>query len=167
MIQLILCRGYLAPEYARGAQLTRKADIYSFGILLLEIVNGRRNVDTKLPKKDRYLLEKTWFLVEHNQLTNWVNSIGIEIDTKTACNFIKIGLMCTQDTARLRPSMSKVVEMMKSEMEIDIQNLARPMIVSDFMDLCGGGTQYTTTVTNTDHLSTYSLLSTQSTLAKC
>ena len=36
-----LCSGYLAPEYAFGGKLTEKADVYSFGVLLLEIVSGR------------------------------------------------------------------------------------------------------------------------------
>lgn len=39
--KLILCRGYLAPEYALLGQLTKKADVYSFGVLVLEIISGR------------------------------------------------------------------------------------------------------------------------------
>uniref|UniRef100_A0A7N0TUF7 non-specific serine/threonine protein kinase n=1 Tax=Kalanchoe fedtschenkoi TaxID=63787 RepID=A0A7N0TUF7_KALFE len=50
--------GYLAPEYAIRGQLTRKADIYSFGVLLLEIVSGRCNTNTKLPIGEQYLLER-------------------------------------------------------------------------------------------------------------
>jgi len=38
-----LCRGYMAPEYLARGQLTEKADVYSFGVLLLEIVTGRQN----------------------------------------------------------------------------------------------------------------------------
>lgn len=38
---LHFCRGYLAPEYALLGQLTKKADVYSFGVLLLEIISGR------------------------------------------------------------------------------------------------------------------------------
>ncbi|KAI8552469.1 hypothetical protein RHMOL_Rhmol06G0269200 [Rhododendron molle] len=49
--------GYLAPEYAIRGQLTRKADIYSFGVLLLEIVSGRCNNNTQLPVEEQYLLE--------------------------------------------------------------------------------------------------------------
>lgn len=52
------CRGYLAPEYAIRGQVTRKADIYSFGVLLLEIVSGRNNTNRRLPEKDQYLLER-------------------------------------------------------------------------------------------------------------
>ncbi|PWA71617.1 protein kinase-like domain-containing protein [Artemisia annua] len=49
-------QGYLAPEYAIRGQLTRKADIYSFGILLLEIVTGRPNQNRRLPVEEQYLL---------------------------------------------------------------------------------------------------------------
>ncbi len=52
------CRGYLAPEYAIRGQVTRKSDIYSFGVLLLEIVSGRCNTNRRLPAEEQYLLEK-------------------------------------------------------------------------------------------------------------
>lgn len=57
---LIYCRGYLAPEYAMRGQLTRKADVYSFGILLLKIVSGRCNTNKRLPIEEQYLLERVW-----------------------------------------------------------------------------------------------------------
>jgi serine/threonine protein kinase len=50
-------RGYLAPEYAIRGQLTKKADVYSFGVLLLEIVSGRWHTDPRLPLQDQFLLE--------------------------------------------------------------------------------------------------------------
>lgn len=53
-------RGYLAPEYALSNQLTRKADIYSFGVLLLEIVCGKCNKNERSPAaaEEESLLEK-------------------------------------------------------------------------------------------------------------
>lgn len=63
-------RGYLAPEYAIRGQLTRKADIYSFGVLLLEIVSGKSNQNKQLPVEEQYLLERVCnvlftFLLQH------------------------------------------------------------------------------------------------------
>jgi serine/threonine protein kinase len=52
------CRGYLAPEYATRGQLNVKVDVYSFGVLLLEIISGRKNIDHNFPLEDIYLVEK-------------------------------------------------------------------------------------------------------------
>lgn len=45
-------RGYLAPEWVSNRPITVKADVYSYGMLLLEIVGGRRNVDMSLDADD-------------------------------------------------------------------------------------------------------------------
>jgi hypothetical protein len=50
------CRGYVAPEYARYGQLTPKADVFSFGIIALELVSGRESMNQKLPAEEQYLL---------------------------------------------------------------------------------------------------------------
>lgn len=57
-------RGYLAPEYAIRGQLTTKADVYSFGVLILEIVSGRCHTSRLLAPEERYLLE--WVLNFHD-----------------------------------------------------------------------------------------------------
>jgi serine/threonine protein kinase len=49
------CRGYLAPEYASLGQLSEKVDVYSFGVLCLEIISGRRNIDEAAPLEQIYL----------------------------------------------------------------------------------------------------------------
>jgi hypothetical protein len=52
---MTLCRGYMAPEYAIRGQLTEKADVFSFGVLLLEIISGRKN--KSLPQHMEFLIE--------------------------------------------------------------------------------------------------------------
>jgi serine/threonine protein kinase len=54
---LIVCRGYLAPEYATRGQLSEKVDVFSFGVLVLEIVSGRKNIEPTLNEDQTYLLE--------------------------------------------------------------------------------------------------------------
>ena len=58
MTYISFVRGYLASEYAIRGQLTKKADVYSFGVLLLEIVSGRCHTDPSLPLDEQFLLEK-------------------------------------------------------------------------------------------------------------
>ena len=53
-------RGYLAPEYASLGQLSEKVDVFSFGVLCLEVVSGRRNIDETMPLDEVYL--STWVL---------------------------------------------------------------------------------------------------------
>ncbi|KAB1216960.1 hypothetical protein CJ030_MR4G016027 [Morella rubra] len=128
--------GYLAPEYAIRGQLTRKADIYSFGVLLVEIVSGRCNTNTRLPIGEQYLLERTWELYEQKELVGLVDAaLNGEFDAEQACKFLKIGLLCTQDAPKLRPSMSTVVKMLTGEMEVDDIQITKPGLISDFMDL--------------------------------
>lgn len=128
--------GYLAPEYAIKGQLTRKADIYSFGVLLVEIVSGRCNTNTRLPVDEQYLLERTWQLYERRELVVLVDAtLNGEFDAEEACRFLKIGLLCTQDAPNNRPSMSTVVRMLTGEKHLNDSKITKPGLISDFMEL--------------------------------
>uniref|UniRef100_A0A0D9YMQ9 Protein kinase domain-containing protein n=1 Tax=Oryza glumipatula TaxID=40148 RepID=A0A0D9YMQ9_9ORYZ len=128
--------GYLAPEYAIRGQVTRKSDVYSFGVLLLEIVSGRSNTNTRLPYEDQILLERTWVHYEEGDLEKIIDaSLGDDLDVAQACMFLKIGLLCTQDVTKHRPTMSMVVRMLTGEMDVELAKISKPAIISDFMDL--------------------------------
>ncbi|XP_078178644.1 cold-responsive protein kinase 1-like [Carex rostrata] len=127
--------GYLAPEYAIHGHLTKKADIYSFGVLLLEIVSGRSNDPERYPYEDFSLLERAWMLYEQGELTNLVDpSLTNEFDPKEANQFIKVGLLCTQEKPKTRPAISKVVEMLTGQMDAD-GVITKPGVITDIMDL--------------------------------
>ncbi|CAK9237261.1 unnamed protein product [Sphagnum troendelagicum] len=112
-------RGYLAPEYATCGQLTIKADVYSFGVLILEIISGRKCIDNELPPNDTYLIEKAWRL--HNE----GNLIDIIDQTLHLCNdeviqarqLLNIALLCLLNEGEKRPSMAHVVAMLQGEVE--------------------------------------------------
>ncbi|KAG2681716.1 hypothetical protein I3843_11G158000 [Carya illinoinensis] len=127
--------GYLAPEYAIRGQVTRKADIYSFGVLLIEIVSGRNNTNKRLPAEEQYLLERAWELHKKGELLRLVDaSLSDDFNVEEACRFLKIGLLCTQDNPKLRPSMSTVVRMLLGEMNLIDEEISKPGLLAQFMD---------------------------------
>ncbi|XP_061983461.1 cold-responsive protein kinase 1-like isoform X1 [Populus nigra] len=129
--------GYLAPEYAIRGQLTRKADIYSFGVLLLEIVCGRSNTNRRFPLEEQYLVETVWEFYQKQELVNLVDtSLAGDYDVEEACNYLKIGLLCIQDVPKQRPSMSTVVMMLMGEIEVN-DKISKPGLLSDFTSFKG------------------------------
>nr|AWW16523.1 protein kinase superfamily protein [Ipomoea pes-caprae] len=128
-------RGYLAPEYAMRARLTRKADIYSFGVLLLEIVSGRCNTNKRLPVGDQFLLERAWRLYKSGELVELVDASIECANIDEACRYVKIAFLCTQAMAKSRPSMSTVLEMLTGEAEVDDSMISEPGLISELMGL--------------------------------
>ncbi|XP_059444394.1 cold-responsive protein kinase 1-like isoform X2 [Corylus avellana] len=148
--------GYLAPEYALRGQVTRKADIYSFGILLLEIVSGRCNTNRRLPAEEQYLLERrdlqAWVLHEKGELLRLVDtSLNENFDVEEATRFLKISLLCTQDMPKLRPPMSTVVRMLLGEIHVNDKEITKPGLLSELMDTDddGRGRKYKAEMKNT------------------
>ncbi|KAF7086944.1 hypothetical protein CFC21_090185 [Triticum aestivum] len=129
-------RGYLAPEYAIRGQVTRKLDVYSFGVLLIEIVSGRCNTDTRLSYEDQILLVKTWEYYDQGQLDKIIDSsLGDDLDVDEACRFLKVGLLCTKNVTKRRPDMSTVTRMLRGEEDMESQEIIKPDVIRDIMDL--------------------------------
>jgi len=61
-LSILLCSGYMAPEYARHGQFSTKSDVFSFGILVLEIVSGTKNSYIRDGENTEYLSS----FVSHN-----------------------------------------------------------------------------------------------------
>ncbi|KAK7273540.1 hypothetical protein RIF29_14596 [Crotalaria pallida] len=105
--------GYMAPEYLIRGQLTDKADVYSFGVLVLEIVCGRRN--NVFREDSGSLLQTVWKLYRSNTLVEAVDScLGNDFPAIEASRVFHIGLLCTQASASLRPSMTEVIYMLRN-----------------------------------------------------
>lgn len=73
---------------------------------------------------------------EKGELSRLIDkTMGEDCDAEEACRYLRIGLLCTQEMARLRPSMSAVVRMLKGEVDIERKNISRPGLLSEFMSL--------------------------------
>ncbi|GAY31971.1 hypothetical protein CUMW_272990 [Citrus unshiu] len=108
--------GYMAPEYAMEGLFSVKSDVFSFGVLLLEIISGKKNTGFYLSELGQSLLSYTWKL--------WCEGEALELMEpvlKQSCvatellKFIHIGLLCVQADSADRPTMSSVVVMLASD----------------------------------------------------
>ncbi|XP_063941942.1 probable leucine-rich repeat receptor-like serine/threonine-protein kinase At3g14840 isoform X3 [Daucus carota subsp. sativus] len=113
--------GYMAPEYAMRGYLTDKADVYSFGIVALEIVSGRSNSNSGPKQEPIYLLDWAYELEAEGKLMELVDeSLGSEYEEEVLL-MIHVGLLCTNATSAERPAMSSVVSILEGR--ADIQEL--------------------------------------------
>ncbi|XP_060213597.1 cysteine-rich receptor-like protein kinase 42 [Lycium barbarum] len=104
--------GYMAPEYLVKGQLTEKADVYSYGVLVLEIICGRKNISL-VEDDSGSLLQTVWKLYTTNQVTKALDPcLKGDFPLQEALKILKVGLLCTQASVTLRPSMSDVVQML-------------------------------------------------------
>ncbi|OAE26174.1 hypothetical protein AXG93_1157s1000 [Marchantia polymorpha subsp. ruderalis] len=109
-------RGYFSPEYATLGMFTEKLDVYSFGILLLEIVAGRpclRSVSSTLSEEEMYLRVWASDLLRRDKLMDMVDHdlVG-NCSQEEVVATLKIALSCVQQEAKDRPYMSQVVSML-------------------------------------------------------
>ncbi|XXG69342.1 hypothetical protein AAC387_Pa06g2236 [Persea americana] len=107
--------GYMAPEYAMRGRFSVKSDVFSFGVLLLEIVSGMKNSSFQNSDNAQNLLQYTWRLwQEGNALELMDSSLGDKCSRSEMLRIIHIGLLCVQEDASDRPTMSTVVLMLSS-----------------------------------------------------
>ncbi|RAL49080.1 hypothetical protein DM860_015071 [Cuscuta australis] len=111
--------GYMAPEYAMRGYLTDKADVYSFGIVALEIVSGKSNTNYRPKEEFVYLLDWAYVLEEQGNLLELVDqSLGSNYSKKEAMRMLRLALLCANPSPSLRPSMSSVVKMLEGKMAV-------------------------------------------------
>ncbi|XAR48090.1 Non-specific serine/threonine protein kinase [Bertholletia excelsa] len=111
--------GYMAPEYVVRGKLTEKADVYSFGVLVIEVVSGKNC--NSFSQNSYSILQMAWNLYQRGRLHAAVDeALDGKFEEEEACRLLQIGLLCVQASAELRPSMSMVVKMIKGNDEIPV-----------------------------------------------
>ncbi|CAL9073431.1 unnamed protein product [Musa textilis] len=107
--------GYMAPEYALSGYLSAKADVFSFGVLMLEIVSGRKNIDKRLDEEQIDLLSYTWKLFEEGKALEIMDPSISTWDRDEAALCIQVALLCCQAVVSVRPEMHGVRLMLSSD----------------------------------------------------
>ncbi|KAM3264037.1 hypothetical protein P3L10_001031 [Capsicum annuum] len=109
--------GYMAPEFAMEGAFSIKSDVFSFGVLMLEIVSGRRNTSLQQVDRSLNLIGHAWEL--------WKEGCALELkdaalgdvcdNSKQLLRVIHVGLLCVQENALDRPTTSEVISMLGNE----------------------------------------------------
>ncbi|XP_051130349.1 cold-responsive protein kinase 1 [Andrographis paniculata] len=118
--------GYLAPEYALLGQLTKKADVYSFGVLLLEIISGKSSSKAGFGDDFLLLLEWTWELFKQGKLEEIVDPELSDSPAEEIIRYAKVALFCTQAASHQRPEMNQVVKMLSTDVILNEELLSEP-----------------------------------------
>ncbi|KAF7803405.1 receptor-like protein kinase HSL1 [Senna tora] len=103
--------GYIAPEYAYTLRVNEKSDIYSFGVVILELVTGRRPMDPEFGEKD--LVKWVCITLDQKGVDHVIDSRLDSCYKDDIRKVLNIGLMCTSPLPINRPAMRRVVKMLQ------------------------------------------------------
>ncbi|KAL1326371.1 probable serine/threonine-protein kinase PBL17 [Arachis ipaensis] len=108
--------GYAAPEYVMTGHLTARSDVYGFGVVLLELLIGRRALDKSRPSREHNLVEWARPLLNHNKKLLKILDPKIEgqYSSKTAIKVANLAYQCLSQNPKGRPLMSQVVEILEN-----------------------------------------------------
>ncbi|KAM1508437.1 hypothetical protein ACFX10_017749 [Malus domestica] len=106
--------GYMSPEYAMNGIFSEKSDVYSFGVLLLEIVSGRKNT-VFVSSTNLSLIELAWGLWQQGDCLEIRDPSMDSCPKDEGSKYVHVGLLCVQEHAADRPTMSEVISMLTSD----------------------------------------------------
>ncbi|KAK4484861.1 hypothetical protein RD792_007461 [Penstemon davidsonii] len=165
LVRLRGTRGYLAPEWISGVAITAKADVYSYGMVLFELISGRRNSEQSEDGKVKFF--PSWAA---SVTINGGDVLGLldpamdrEADADEVLKICKVACWCIQDDENMRPSMGRVVQILERVMDVNLPSIPRSLQVfvesqEDiifFTDSSSSGQSSSQTKSNTSNASSH------------
>ncbi|KAG8389069.1 hypothetical protein BUALT_Bualt02G0190900 [Buddleja alternifolia] len=122
-------KGYVAPEWFRNKQINVKVDVYSFGVLLLEIIACRKSLEDLESgnAENAILTDWVWDCFQDGRLDSLVeNDLEALSDGKKLERFVMVGIWCIQEDASLRPSMRRACQMLEGIVQVAVPPCPSP-----------------------------------------
>ncbi|XP_016513160.2 inactive protein kinase SELMODRAFT_444075-like [Nicotiana tabacum] len=117
--------GYLAPEYTQSGQITEKADVYSLGVVLIELVTGRKAVDITRPKGQQCLTEWARPLLEECAIDGLIDPrLGNSYSEHKVCCMLHAASLCIRRDPQARPRMSQVLRILEGDLIMESGQLS-------------------------------------------
>jgi serine/threonine protein kinase len=126
-------KGYVAPEWFRNMPITSKVDVYSFGVLLLEIICCRKSVDMESGEEDKAILTDWAYDCFREGTLDVLVEYDREAmdDMKKVERFVKVAIWCIQEDPSLRPIMRKVMQMHEGVVDVPIPPCPSPFTTTN------------------------------------
>ncbi|CAL5393835.1 unnamed protein product [Camellia sinensis] len=110
--------GYLAPEWILGVAITNKADVYSYGMMLFELISGRRN-NYQSEAAKYFPIWVSHVVIEGGDVFRLLDSkLETHVDVEEVWRICKLACWCIQDDANHRPSMGDVVQVLEGILDV-------------------------------------------------
>ncbi|KAH7842647.1 hypothetical protein Vadar_007684 [Vaccinium darrowii] len=130
--------GYLAPEWISGVAITAKADVYSYGMMLFELVSGRRNSSESQDKKFKFF--PIWAASVVAEGGNVFNLLDHRLENNAheeeLRRIARVACWCVQDAENHRPTMGQVVQILEGVLEVNLPQV--PRLLQAFTDSSSG-----------------------------
>ncbi|KAF5447894.1 hypothetical protein F2P56_033411 [Juglans regia] len=122
-------KGYVAPEWFRNMPITAKVDVYSFGVMLLEIICCRKSVDMESEGEDRAIL--TYWAYDCFQEGTLDALVDYDMDDMVKLErCVKVAIWCIQEDPTLRPTIRKVSQMLEGVLDVPVPPCPFPYAAS-------------------------------------
>ncbi|KAL3726337.1 hypothetical protein ACJRO7_031256 [Eucalyptus globulus] len=108
--------GYLAPEYVSTGRASKESDVYSLGVVVLEIGTGRKSVDPMEQSLEMSLVEWVWDLYGRGQIVEAMDErLQVDFDRKQVVCLMVVGLWCAHPDRSLRPTVRQALQVLNFE----------------------------------------------------